>query len=568
MQIESPSPALPVRVPCPLCGQELIVYLDIHGGGWFHCPSCQQAGDMIELAAKTWKLDTLTTLRKLAARGVKLPPSMLEPLNVERYETNILQTRGRLDKFMDESSRRPFQDNEEYAYLHDQFGMASHLDPDRWRAQMGRFLGWSDRIAAEIAFRPGSKGMGTRGIRGRDRIFQGSYWKEVMAIYFKVLPGRLSGVWFAGRDGKFPKDWVFRWSISGYSKLEAGLGFYDAVLEQNSQFGNTAFAVLDPILAIRLHSKWFKDNGTPLPLVLAYESLKCKSNQVWGRLPPRDWVFWGMVPTPELFSQAAMVNGKIYIGKADSKDLAHHKILLQRIADKARRWDRVLEDELPRLTDQQVQRIIHNLPMTRQQWEDVIRLRKKKEVRQRLRYLSDLDYPVKKVSLSNTNQPNSRFEVTETPHGWFVNGNLISEVMLRVDTAFVRDGKYRHKVRVKFRDRIISIRMTNKEVRYNIAEKIERALVKVHIGVPIIDKGWAPRLYEIAKLFSRPKVFNEKLPLEDTTEFKRKYAKPRKSRSSPENPPRRTDPTETSQSDQSRPSSADQSSTDPQPVKS
>jgi hypothetical protein len=550
---------LPAGVVCPFCGQGLNLYPDIQGGAWFNCDGCRQSGDMIELAAKVWNLDITTTIRKLSGRGVSLPPEMLLTENIDRYDINILQSRNRMKEYIETTSRRPFQDNEVYVRLHDQFGMTSRADPDRWRNQMGKFIGWSERVEGEGAFRPGSIGMGKRGARGHDRVFLGRYWKEVLAIYFKCLPGRLSGIMFTGREGNYPKDWVFRWSVN--HTHEAGLGFYESILNQTQQFGNTAFVTLDPILALRLHSKWFKDNSTPLPLVLAFDGPRAWSEFVWKYTPNRDWVFWGPTLTPELFAQASQVNGRVYIGNVEPKDLTHHTVLLHRISDKAKRWDKVLETEIYRLDDQELERIIRSLRITDHQRTDFIRTRKSLPIRKRISTVLDLDYPNRAVKLVGIGKLKT---VIELPSGWYVDGELISEARIRVETAYVRNGEYKHKVRVKFRDRIIGIMMTHEEALYRMDEKIELILVRYRIGVPIIAKEWVPRLYEIAKLFSRPKVFNEKKTLDDL-EANRTPKKDQRKRGPKSLLP---DPMEMNQSGQSNPLPADLPSTDPEVPKS
>lgn len=548
---------MPTQVVCPFCNQKLNLYPDIIGGAWYNCDGCHQYGDMIELAAKVWNLDITTTLRKLASRGATLPDGMLSTENIDKYDISIIQSRRRMKEYIETTSRRPFQDNEQYVYLHDLFGMTSRADPDRWRNQMGKFIGWSERVEGEAVFRPGSIGMGKRGARGKDRVFLGRYWKEVLAIYFKCLPGRVSGIMFVGREGKYPKDWVFRWAI--HNTFEAGLGFYEAVINQTQQFGNTAFVTLDPILALRLHSKWFKDNSTPLPLALAFDGPRAWSQYVWDSLPNKDWVFWGHTVTPELFAQASQVNGRVYIGNVNQKDLTHHTVLLHRIADKAKRWDKVLENEIPRLTDQELEQIVRSLRITDHQRQEFVRTRKSLAVRKRISTALDLDYPVRQVRLINMPLRNS-VTVLELPDGWYVDGDRISEARIRVETSYIRDNKYKHKIRVMFRDRAIGIIMTHDEALNKIDEKIERALVRTRIGVPLIAKAWAPRLYEIAILFSRPRVFNEKEALDNLVDERI----PRKNQKKRGPKPLQHGPMEKNQSGQLNPLSADQPSIDPE----
>lgn len=59
LEIENQDRALPATAYCPVCRKGLMrVYHDSLGeGDWYRCDTCDDHGDMIELAARAWQLD-------------------------------------------------------------------------------------------------------------------------------------------------------------------------------------------------------------------------------------------------------------------------------------------------------------------------------------------------------------------------------------------------------------------------------------------------------------------------------------------------------------------------------
>jgi hypothetical protein len=53
-------------------------------GTWHYCFDCKSFGELLELVAKVWKLDILSTVQKLEAAGISFPPNT-EKLQVETY---------------------------------------------------------------------------------------------------------------------------------------------------------------------------------------------------------------------------------------------------------------------------------------------------------------------------------------------------------------------------------------------------------------------------------------------------------------------------------------------------
>ena len=68
------SACIPRIVTCPSCSEpELSVMPDhVLGGEWFHCRSCGFAGDAVELAAATWKVDVDADVTQLENMGCSL----------------------------------------------------------------------------------------------------------------------------------------------------------------------------------------------------------------------------------------------------------------------------------------------------------------------------------------------------------------------------------------------------------------------------------------------------------------------------------------------------------------
>ena len=76
LEVAVRSPVLPaIFLRCPLCGHERLTIMEdyLNGGETFHCRNCNEAGDMIELAAATWKMSIPGTIQKLNRQGFDLP---------------------------------------------------------------------------------------------------------------------------------------------------------------------------------------------------------------------------------------------------------------------------------------------------------------------------------------------------------------------------------------------------------------------------------------------------------------------------------------------------------------
>src|SRR5690348_9280876 len=62
-----PTNVLPYFGRCPVCsGNSLHVFHDtVNQTEWHYCEACDQSGDMIQLAQRTWQLDLPATIHKL-----------------------------------------------------------------------------------------------------------------------------------------------------------------------------------------------------------------------------------------------------------------------------------------------------------------------------------------------------------------------------------------------------------------------------------------------------------------------------------------------------------------------
>ena len=498
--------ALPATFVCHACQGALTVYPDIHGGEWVHCAGCQFAGDLIELAMRDWQLDLVSTIRKLHARKVPLKDYMREPDIIAKYEFNILNHRRRIQDFWRVASQTPIQDNLELLRMHDQLGMTSHYEPERWARQMRPFIGWSTRYDIEKSMRPYST---IKQPSGRDRIFVGSGWRGMLCLPFYDLPGRISAFWFAGRELDWANDWVFRLArvrTNGRDSAfrEAGVGFYHALGYRHPRFGDSVFVVQDPRIAIQLHSRWFKDNSTQLPLICAYEGVAGYTKGAWAVMPKRDWVFWAAAPTRELFVQAAEVNGRVFIEPVvPEADFKHYTTWLNKVKESARPWEDVLEDNLARMDDAKVEELVLNLRLKPLEWDDMLSRRAPK-ARERLTLLSNKQYPVKTIGIAVKGTGMQRIQ--ENHNGWFFdNGDCISDAIIRiVETNHVDPNRMFHRIHVRYKDKLYEFNVPFRIATYRLGDAVENALARAGVGVPRFNPFWKSKLYELAKRFHRP----------------------------------------------------------------
>lgn len=501
---------LPHRNRCPLCQQLLTVYPDLFRGVWLNCDGCGYNGELLELCMRVWGLDAQATLAKLHLNGVIVPEPVKHPKHFEFYERHYLPYRKSVQGLWQRNSQAQFQNNSEIVALHEQLALHSENRADRWFNELGKYVGtghhmdWINTIHS--------------GFENKKYFFKGHNWKDVVVIPAFDIPGRVCGVWFIGREGR-PEDTVFirvqqcpgKWGSNCIpAEMESGLAFMGAAEKIHPTYGNTVFVVTDPFLALRLHGQNFRDNSTPLPVVLTYEGNEGAPHKVWGYLPEKDYVFWSATPTREVFSQAREANGRVLIEPVDELDLARPNAWLAGLVRKAKPWRETLGKLTEQLEDNQIEDILLYLDLShRDVWNEFAQHLPKASL-PRVEALMNRKWPIRTVSYG-------KYRIQERKEGWLIEqtGELVSDAVVHFTKAVrVMGAPYaigtQYRGYVEWKGKRAKVRGATTTFRHKFTTIVERALINAHLGPPQFAPGWSSKLLDLALKFSQPKLVVEK----------------------------------------------------------
>jgi hypothetical protein len=315
------SRALPVQIDCPLCDHgELHLYEDtIKDSVWHHCFACNAQGDLIELAASVWGLDTIATVEKLRLSGIRFPEGLTDEA-IQRYEVDHLAKRQSVDTFWNAAKHRlTLYKSAELNAIRERFHLNWRGDEERWRDGPGHVLGAAHYKAVQ-------KLLGKTSIRNSDgtgdqvSLFKGRSWGEVLVIPFHDLPDRISGFCFVGRQGR-KRDTVWAGiqrpnSGKFHCTDEFGLAGLPAIATSN--VNGPVVAVEDPLLLVRLKLRHAATANTLLPVVAWHDDRYRYARSSWKVLAGRRLVFWGWKLTDTLLQQAIRTDSDVSVVGPDN----------------------------------------------------------------------------------------------------------------------------------------------------------------------------------------------------------------------------------------------------------
>lgn len=384
--------SLPARVQCPLCnGPRLTIYEDtISGGCWHYCFDCRSAGDMIELAAATWKVSPAVAVRRLVSEyQCPIPEDRTNADTVNKYVVGHPQYRTKmLDLWNKSSDYLRSCHSPVMRGLREKFRLESQLSETRWREGPGKMFGAYPHVAIEKVFCPNSI-IGNRCVTNT-RTFKGRGWSDIMVIPHFDLPNRICGFLFVGRAGN-PEDQIYRtpWLINhgkpacGMPPAEGGLACLWTAYEPRNQLAGHVVAVADPFLALRLQIRHYNASKLPLPLVAYRDAGRVRTMQAWKSIESRVPVLWGWRLTASLVYQAIVSNGKLAITALNdtSRQKIDHYVrdndpldVLRRVVKKSRPWKEFLANWADESDDGAVEELLFGLEsygITRTQLADL-----------------------------------------------------------------------------------------------------------------------------------------------------------------------------------------------------
>ena len=245
-------------------------------GIWGHCPTCGFAGDGLTMLGMRYGTKTLdATLAHLDKTNIIKREEIPEKLLVNRERGRIVYES--LGDFISTSGENVRNMHMDYR-LCGALGVPKSGHPD-WFDNFGKFLGCADKDQV-------ARWLQTKTPGG----------KSAAVIPYFDLPGRPTSFRLLGLyRGKLQHRDVF----AGPNKT-GGLYMLND-LKPNTEF---VFAVEDPLIALAIQHASLSSLGKPFPVV-AYQPGMTKS---WPVFSPQ-LIFWGNVPTPDLFKQAKSVSG-------------------------------------------------------------------------------------------------------------------------------------------------------------------------------------------------------------------------------------------------------------------
>ena len=387
---------LPAATRCPFCEGVMRVRRDpLLEGQWFHCPSCQRQGDMIELAAAVWKLEIPETVSRLRRLGFGVPDSADD---VGAYIRQHVEYRQRLQGLWD-TARKRLDESGALIRLCHHLGTVCEVPEARRLDGPGAMLRGSDAVTVERCFAPGAmKHADARPQRHNPSaraLFRGTGWGEVLMAPYFDLPWRICAFAFVGRNADASKDIVFKRANLGPPRAlgsEAGLAMHPRVLETSGRRNDTVIAMGDLIMALRLQMRHLENNPLPLPLAVWHDSRDypdwhagshlVRTRNAWDMLGSRKIVFWMPVATVATYQQAIRTGGRIstvgprepdghslkeYIWKYIPEDLAKH------VLGHARPWPEVLSHHLDALTGPAVENFLAQLELSGEDVDEVVK---------------------------------------------------------------------------------------------------------------------------------------------------------------------------------------------------
>jgi hypothetical protein len=427
------------------------------GGVWFHCRTCGFAGDVIELAAETSKVDVDAAIAQLEFHG--LFPDPISDDDVSAYLRDHVMYRRRFTEFWERARREPQGGTDCDKQLLRKFCLDNSWQ-EGWLEQGGLFFGVASKSDLEELFAPDSFAIQERPNRngktskrrgsgpGPRRLFDGHEWEHLIVVPFHDLPGRISGLLMVGRNGDFDaNDFGFKRANLGYSSTspkEAGLGMlFSEDCGRVRGLGDDVFVMRHAQIGMRLQGKHLVDSRLPLPIVLVHASRDHTLFHLPPSLQERRLIFWGPMATmlPLAKRHGGCVSDYEISEREIDCNLKHNMPIdwLRLIRQAAKPWRCALTDYAEGLTELSLANLLDKLDLTPDESRDLIRGLRQDSV-DRFKRCEPFRLSLRTVQAKGR-------EVIESEAGWRLkSGEVICDRPIRVEyvlTTDNSDSKYR-----------------------------------------------------------------------------------------------------------------------------
>lgn len=508
--------AIPSVTRCPFCkgGRLMILQDTLIGGQWHWCQGCHRCGDMIELAAKVWRLSIPATISKLVAMGFNLPESRIP---VDIYIKDQLKYRRSVRELWEQAKKNVlFQGSSGTGRVVSVLGLSCGAPHSRWLDGPGQLAGGLTVKQIEEALVPS--------VVGQCQIFRGNRsarWDDMLAIPFYDLPGRICSMLFVGREARPDKDYLLRLmnldvtlGISRYSDLkgrprELGVSMHPGIFDASTEWGNRVVVLDDPIIAFRLHSRHCEQSTRILPMISWYCTDKARPINVWRMFVGRQLIFWAPKMTRHIIHQAATTGSLISTRSTEAplQEFINRRTpeeLMEEIKDHAVPWEEAVSEHLSSLTDAEIEDLLLQLQLDGM---DVGLIKRK--VSGPLR--SRLDVIMASRSVGRTIQFSDR-TVVERDDGWYVEGKkpgtyeLIMDAQLRIDTIVnqPRLHKQYYQGRLIYKGHELPFCVPDDQLNRQPFKLLNQLVLDAELGYLCFATGWNMKLAQLSRQLYPP----------------------------------------------------------------
>jgi hypothetical protein len=389
-------------------------------------------GDGLAVAGETWRLDAPETIQRLSSEITELTKVKTEDIVRHQIAAERLRT---ANKFW-EDSRLQLPRSTELRQLRLQMEMAENFSSPNWRMRGGQYVGCATKERFDsLVGRYRQLPYVEEDIQ-RQRRFKPT--AEFLVMAFSDLPGRISSFLFSYDTDNGPRPLVYTSPFRPEDEKKSllpGVAMLDALFQPNNQYGDTAFVLLDPLIALRLHIKHMIDNSDLLPVAAVWPA--APPAEILNYINARQIIFWAQKADVDVFRHARAVNGRISISTAVMEDIVRHlrrrppAEWLQVRIKKSDTWEAVLEEHLASIPLPEAESILLRMKMGSIDLEKFINGCSVK-LRQRLDDFMKRNHR-RQVTVGNET-------IVETDEGWFLNknGTQLTNIIVRIEKTVCR----------------------------------------------------------------------------------------------------------------------------------
>lgn len=482
-----------------------------YGGTWFHCSSCNQAGDMISLAVARFKLSELQVIAQLEHGGI-IKPLQNPQLFLDRRRRRLMMPYENSRNLMDVSTRGgKIVINNQAAVTAEKIGLkvesAMSWAPDT----TGKLIGWADADRIEEGFQikyPFGQGS-VRKYHNR-RICPVSV-EYAFVLPFYDLPGRVANISLLLPNSR--NVWQFVEASVKYTNangpyVSGGIFTHPSVFD--SPAGSSIVLTDNLELAVRMHVKQFNRGFAPLQLACYNDSHISTTD--WQILSGKELVFWTSSMDPKVFAKAVSADGKIASNRSDVGEASDYVDnvaptgVIKSLVERAKPWQACVEIIAEKWPNDRILAFVSKANLSPEMLHKVLNAFPS-GVRSRLKRALDTDSPFRSLQTS-------KGRVEQRTSGWFHVDDKGEEMIIgapfRLTHAVTQetgnDLTITYRGETRFRNRVIPFTIDKETFHSKPLKTIHDVIVKSGAGVPAYNPKYESIMGSIVLQFSSPDV--------------------------------------------------------------